>query len=563
MNKFKSIKTVIIILAIFLTVAVTAGCIITSDVEFGGDISDIFENYMVDVATTGGEITTAIYQENGGETPGTDKFEMCFKTMKVTSLDSSYSYVVDVNTGVMLYHPTADKIGNEVSNEVVKNLCADIKAGKNVEQSGYVEYEFNGETKMASYCVAADNKAVFCLTADNSEISGSTNEILIKTIIIATVIALIVMVFVLAVLTYILNPLKVVTEVVKKLGHFDLRIDEAQLDKLSKSDNEIGQIAKAVCELQGELKETVTGLLDSSENLSANAQELTSNAEAVTVNMNDVDLACSEIAEGATSQAHETESATREAVEMGKLIGVSNQAVDELKTVSHHMKEANDQAGDKLSEVCISNQKVTQATENIYKSISNTSLSAERIKRATDAIAEIAGQTNLLSLNASIEAARAGEAGKGFAVVAGEIQKLSEESNQAAVEIHEIVNELVANSDRSVEEIKIAKEMTEEQTVKLNDAIEKFNFAKEGLEKSLREIDKVSESTTGIDRVKENVLDMISSLSSISQENAAGTEETSASITQTKEVIIGVSEKAAHVNEIAAALKQDAGKWKI
>ena len=137
--------------------------------------------------------------------------------------------------------------------------------------------------------------------------------------------------------------------------------------------------------------------------------------------------------------------------------------MNNLKSVSLGVKDVTDSAGDKLAEVRESNKKVTEVTEQIKTSILETSESADDIRQAADVITDIASQTNLLSLNASIEAARAGEAGRGFAVVASEISQLAEQSNQAAVEIRGIINELIDNSNRSVEDIQSAKDITEDR----------------------------------------------------------------------------------------------------
>lgn len=98
-----------------------------------------------------------------------------------------------------------------------------------------------------------------------------------------------------------------------------------------------------------------------------------------------------------------------------------------------------------------SNKEVQELIQEIEAQTAKTNESVVQIKEATEIIASIASQTNLLSLNASIEAARAGESGKGFAVVATEIQQLASKSNESSQNISDILQQLTENSDRAVE----------------------------------------------------------------------------------------------------------------
>lgn len=558
--RITSVKSTVIFITFLIAFEVAAASMITTYIEFGGNLNKTLENYMNDVASSGGEIVEILFDEYKDDIP-VEEWARYFEDIHIANLPSSYAYVVDLNTTTMLYHPTPEKIGEPVSNEVILGLCDDVSKGKKFDKQAYVEYEFKGETKMAAYSVVAEDNYVLVISADKKDISSCVNSIMLKTFLITLVCLAVALVLIILIIRKVMNALEDVTGMVQKLANFELVDNPVQTNRLCGKQSEIGDIARAVRDLRETLRATMVNLKNNSEKLADYSSDLANHSINVSDSMNSIDGACNEIAEGATSQAHSTEEATGAAYRMGTLIDSSIRAVESLTVVSNEVKNAAYSAGDKLSEVSEANRKVTEATEQIKTSILETSESAEDIRQAADVISDIASQTNLLSLNASIEAARAGEAGRGFAVVASEISQLAEQSNQAAVEIQGIINQLIDNSNKSVEDIQDAKNITEEQTKRLVDAIGEFNKAKSGVDRSLAEIEHVKQSAVELDVSKNQVIDIIQALSAISEQNAASTEETAASVTQAKSVVDDVAERAANVSDVASVLEEDANKW--
>ncbi len=331
---------------------------------------------------------------------------------------------------------------------------------------------------------------------------------------------------------------------------------------LSRGD-EIGDMARSVKGLQDKLNEIVGHLKQSANTLNEAGNGLDEMAKQCSNTTDDVSRAVEEISKGAVSQAEEIQSASGEIASMGEIIEDIVENVNDLTEASNAMSKAGNASTETMLNLSASNDQTAHAIEDIGNQIRLTDESIKKISLATELITSIASQTNLLSLNASIESARAGEAGRGFAVVATEIQKLAVQSNDAAVEIQQIISNLISESQKTMDEMKEAEVLMREQQEKLNDTKEKFGEVSTGIDVSREGTQQIRVCADSCNSARASVIDVISNLSAISEENAASAEETTASMQELNATINLLAEEATKLKDISVSLNEEMKFFKV
>lgn len=396
---------------------------------------------------------------------------------------------------------------------------------------------------------------------NQQEISGMMSQSIIKmvgSLIVVMVMALIVVIVMLRSIGYTLT---------KTVGHLE-KVADGSLSvnvqgKMSTRGDELGEVARSLQRLISSLTTIVKNIMSTSEELDCFTGDFRNSFRNIKESIGNINTAVDEIANGATQQAGDTQQANEEVILMGEAIDATAGNVIALTDSAQKMSDYNRSADQTLKELLEISKKANDSVNEVQKQTDNTNRSAQEIQEATELIASIASQTNLLSLNASIEAARAGEQGRGFAVVATEIRTLADQCRESADKISNVVNELIDNSNQSVETMSEVMDIIQVQNEKLENTLAMFGELNDEINVVSDAIGEISHQVDGLGDTKNAVLELLEGLSAIAEENAASTQETSASMVELSDIVEVCNENTNGLVRLSGELKDNTTKFSL
>ena len=312
-----------------------------------------------------------------------------------------------------------------------------------------------------------------------------------------------------------------------------------------KTKDEVGQLVAGFNSFIEQLQNIISKLKVESENLLTSADNVMIQVNASNENSVNISAAMEEL-----SASMEEVSATVEQIATG-----SFSVLESVKNVNEKAGEGADivetiknKSGQMYKETIDSKEKANRVINEIKEDLKtsvNESKSVEKIGELTADILGIAGQTNLLSLNASIEAARAGEVGRGFAVVAHEISVLADSSRDTANNIQEISNIVTLAVEKLAKSAERMIDVIDEQVISdydgfveiveqyradadsMNDILQAFAKDASEIEETMQAMAQgindisvaVDESARGVSDVAENAVDLVNAMSLIKDES--------------------------------------------
>ena len=310
--------------------------------------------------------------------------------------------------------------------------------------------------------------------------------------------------------------------------------------------DEMDDLAATIGEMQTRLRELVSHIQRTSQQVSTSASGLIGSTQAVSGSTDDVARAMADIARGAEEQLRLVEGAERVIASMARLVEQNaDHAANATRNAEATQRAAT--AGSAAAETAGERiRSVFARIEGASREVFDFGEKTQEIANVVEAFTMVSQQTQLLALNAAIEAARAGEYGRGFGVVAEEVQRLADSAGRSATQIAALSSEISERSRTAV--------------TAMRTSIDELSSGRAELDRIIGALESVSSAAAGgADQVRmigaaaaaqqagsSEMVASVADIARVARQNSAATENVSSTM----------REQAARASEMSAAARE-------
>lgn len=442
---------------------------------------------------------------------------------------------------------------------IVEEVFTEYENGnKEVALNNLMESNATARELMLAYGEAAKNRENQIISMqENILSSGKTTLLIVSSVIILVVLLSLFVAFITA--NSISRPLRVVMNRMELIAGGDLSSKPLETNLR----DEIGQLITSTNEMSFSTHSLLDEINGVAETVSTQSEELTQSANEVKAGTAQIAMTMEDLATGTESQANNASSMSSAMESFVVKVMDANENGTYIQQSSNSVLEMTNQGSELMASSTKQMAVIDQIVHDAVVKVEGLDKHTQQISELVSVIQDIAGQTNLLALNAAIEAARAGEQGKGFAVVADEVRKLAEQSSASVLNITDIVDRIQSESSLVRDSLQDGYKEVEEGTSQIEITGETFGKISLAVTEMVDRIRIISDNLTDIAANSQEMSASIEEIAAITEQSAAGVEETSASSEQASSAMEEVANSSNDLATLAEELNGLVQQFKL